>query len=77
MHNLCMLYYKNDTMHEPFAELLEGWSDDGVLADDAVAADPDVGQVSTDDGVRLYDHFTVEDNVLRAAQHCLPTHLVP
>ena len=53
----------------PFAELLERRSDDGLRADDAVPADPDVGQVPPDDGLRLDNVLPVQDDVLRAAKH--------
>ena len=60
----------------PFAELLEGRSDDGSGADDAVPADPDVSQVPADDGLRLYDVLPVQHDVLRPAQHRQAAHSV-
>lgn len=50
------------------AEFFERGPNDGLARDDAVAADPDVGQVSTDDGVALDDVLAVEDDVLGAAK---------
>ncbi len=64
------------TVFLPFAELLEGRSDDGLRADDAVTSDAHVGQVAADDGVRLHNVLPVKDDVLGAAQHRLAAHAV-
>lgn len=39
----------------PFAEFFEWWSDNSFPADDAVPANPHVGQVSSDDTLRHDD----------------------
>ncbi len=51
-----------------FAELLERRTDHGFRRYDAMSTHSDVGEVSTDDRLRLDDILAVQDNVLRATK---------
>jgi len=61
---------------DSLAKLLIRRSDDGVPADHAVSPSPDIGQISTDYGAALDDHFAIEHDVLGAAEHRMPTDFV-
>ena len=61
----------------PFAKLLERRPDNSFWADHTVSSNPDVGQISSDNCLRLDNVLPVEDNVLRAAQNRKPTHAIP
>jgi len=61
---------------DSLAELLIRRSDDRVPADHAVSSSPDIGQISTDYGAALDDHFAIEHDVLGSAEHRVPTDFV-
>jgi len=54
---------------DSLAKLLIRRSDDGVPADHAVSPSPDIGQISTDYGAALDDHFAIEHDVLGVNVH--------
>lgn len=60
----------------PSAEFFERRSDDCILANYAIATSPYIGQITSDDSIRLYYHFSMQYNVLRAAQYCQPAHFI-
>ena len=52
---------------------LERWAYDSLRRDDTVSANTNVGQVPTNDSLRLNNVLSVQNDILTATQHRLPT----
>lgn len=61
---------------QPRAELLVRRPDDGPLVDHTEATSFHVGQIAANDGACLHDDFSVQNDVLRAAQNGVAADLV-
>lgn len=51
----------------PLAEFFKRRTNHDIFTDYTVTTGPDVRQIASDDGVRLDDDFTVQNDVLRSA----------
>lgn len=53
--------------YQPSAEFFERRPYDGVLTDDTITSRSHVRQIASDNSIRLYNHFSVQHDILRPA----------